>query len=389
MNRKERIQKWLWYFSFPAATVLLFKLYDNFGEALGLLGQLMHILSPFVGGFVLAFLLYGPSNWLEKRFLRLKGKGWIKWARPLSLFITYLSFLGVLTLLFYLIIPVIISSLSDLVEKLPTMLTNTRIKLEQWTAPGGPLGDLGLAGKATDIYTMLVTESGKLFTPANVLTALKGVGNVATSLINIVIAFVVSIYMLSGREHLLHAVRNFAGLFIHRRPLARLRGYARRTGHIFSQYIYGAILDALLVGVTVSIGLLIFRVPYAIMLGMLLGVVNLVPYFGAILGCILISFVALLTNGLTVAIGVAVFIIVVQQIDANIVQPRIIGDSMGLRPFYVLLSITFFGGIFGFWGILLGPPLMAVIQMVVRDIYARRKKKKRSKQPTVETDEEE
>lgn len=379
MSRKERILKWLWYFSFPAATVLLFKLYDNFGAAWGVVEQLFRILSPFVGGFVLAFLLYRPSNWMEQRFLRLKGKNWDKWARPLALFVTYLIFLGLLTTLVALIIPVITNSVSDLAESFPELLANAQKRIEGWVAPNGPLGFLNLQDKLPDIYKAIGNEAGKLVTTKNVMAAIKGVGAVASSLINIVIAFVVSIYMLLGREHLLHAVRNFAGLFIRRRPLARLRGYARRTGIIFSQYIYSTALDALLVGTTVSIGLLCFRVPYAVLLGMMLGVMNIVPYFGAILGCVLLSFVALLTNGLSVAIGVAVYIVVVQQIDANIVQPRIMGDAMGLRPIYVLLGITFFGGIFGLWGILLGPPMMAVIQMVVRDVYTRRKKKKNTK----------
>lgn len=386
MSRKERIRKWLWYFSFPAATVLLFKLYDNFGEALGLIGRLLQILSPFVGGFVLAFLLYGPCNWIEGRFLRLKGKNWDKWARPLALFITYLAFLSLLSLLFYLIIPVVISSVTDLAESLPDLLNDANKKVEAWVAPGGPLGSLGLHKKLPDIYKNVSAELSKLITTQNVLTALKGVGNVATSLINVVISFVVSIYMLHGREHLLRALRNFIGLFVRRRPLARLRHYTRRTGRIFSRYLYGAVLDALIVGVAVSIGLLIFQVPYAILLGMLLGVMNLVPYFGAILGCVLLSFVALFTNGLTVAIGVAIYIVVIQQIDANIIQPRIIGDSMGLRPIYVLLGITFFGGLLGFWGILLGPPLMAVIQMIVRDVYSRRKKKKSEKPSPAQPD---
>ena len=142
------------------------------------------------------------------------------------------------------------------------------------------------------------------------------------------------------------------------------------------QVSYGAILDALLVGAVVSIGLLIFRVPYAVLLGMILGVMNLVPYFGAITGSVIIALITLLTNGLPTAIGVVIYIVVAQQVDANIIQPRIVGDSVGLRPFYVLLSITFFGGLFGFWGVLLGPPLMAVLQMIVRDVYSRRNKKK-------------
>ena len=380
MNHKEQIRKWLWYFSFPAAAVLLFKLYDNVGDALGLVGRLIDILSPFVGGFVLAFFLYGPSNWLENRFASLQGKGWAKAARPLALFITYLLFFGLLTALFSLIIPLLVGSLTDLVGAMPDYLRRAQESLQEWVAPGGPLGSLNLQDEVNNIYDYLITIAQKLITTENVMTAIKSVGNVATSLINTVISFVVSIYMLAGRESLCRALRNFLSLFIRRRPLAHLRNYTRRTGHIFSQYVYGALLDALIVGVVVSIGLLIFRVPYAILLGMILGVMNLVPYFGAILGCVGIAFIALLTNGFPTALGVAIYIVVAQQIDANIVQPRIIGDSMGLRPIYVLLSITLFGGLFGFWGILLGPPLMAVVQMIIRDIYANRDKKKAKKE---------
>ena len=287
--------------------------------------------------------------------------------------------MGGLTAVFTLVIPILVSGLTDLIGAMPDYLRRAQESLQAWVAPGGPLGGLNLQDEVNNLYDYLIAVGAQLITTENVVTAIKGVGNVASSLINTVIAFVVSIYMLAGREHLCRALRNFLSLFMRRRPLAHLRNYSRRTGHIFSQYIYGAILDALIVGIAVSIGLLIFRVPYAVLLGMILGVMNLVPYFGAILGCVGIAFVALLTNGFPTALGVAIYIVVVQQIDANIVQPRIIGDSMGLRPFYVLLSITLFGGLLGLWGILLGPPLMAVIQMIVRDLYAYRNKKKKKK----------
>lgn len=374
MERKEKIRKWLWYFSFPAAAILLFKLYDNFGQALGFIGRFFQILAPFVGGFVLAFLLYGPCNWMEARFHGFKGKNWQKWARPVAIFLTYLSFFGLLALLFYLIIPLLIDSVGDLATSLPQRIAEAQKNLQEWVAPGGPLGSLGLEGAVKDVFGGLSSAVTGLFSTENVMSAIKGVGNVASSLIDVVIAFVVSVYMLAGREHLGRAVYNFSGLFIRRRTLASMRHYLRRTGRIFSKYIYGALLDAMLVGVVASIGLLIFRIPYAVLLGMLLGMMNLVPYFGTIIGGVIIAFVSLLTNGFYTALGVTVFIIVIQQIDANIVQPRIIADSMGLRPIYVLLGITFFGGLLGFWGILLGPPLMGVIQMIVRDVYARRKK---------------
>ena len=379
MDNKAKWHKWLWYFSVPAATVLLFKLYDNFGEALGLVEQLIAILSPFVGGFVLAFFLYGPSNLLEKLFLRLPGKAWKKLARPLALLITYLVFISAMVATVWLIIPVVISSITDLINAMPGYFAAAQQGLQYLMDQAEFLADLGLEDKINTVYANLVEAATKLITTENVMSALKGVGNVATSLINVVIAFVVSIYMLHGREHLCKALYHVSSLVIPRRPLALTRHYLRRSGKIFSKYFYGALLDALVVGVAVSIGLLIFRVPYAILLGMLLGLMNLIPYFGAIIGCVIIAFIALLTNGLPTAIGVTIYIIVAQQVDANIIQPRIVGDSVGLRPFYVLLSITLFGGLFGFWGILLGPPLMAVVQMIVRDLYANKEKEKAEK----------
>ena len=312
MTHKEKLKQWLWYFSFPAAAMLLYKLYDNFGDALGLVGKLIDVLSPFVGGFVLAFLLFGPSRWIEERFLSLQGKAWPKMARPLALFVTYLLFLGLLTAVFSLLIPLLVSSLSELVTALPDYLRAAQEKLQVSFAADGPLGGLHLQDPVNDQYDYLSHAATKLVTTENVMTALKGVGSVASSLINVAISFVVSIYMLVGREHLCRALRNFLSLFVRPRPLARLRHYTRRTGHIFSKYIYGALLDALVVGVVVSIGLLIFRVPYAILLGMILGVLNLVPYFGAIVGGVGIAFVALLTNGLPTAIGVAIYIVVSQ-----------------------------------------------------------------------------
>ncbi len=375
MERKQALKKWLWYFSIPAAAIILFKLYDNFGEALGLIGKLFSILAPFVGGFILAFFLYGPSTWLEKQFLKGKGNRWKKAARPLALTIVYLLLFGLLTLLVYLVIPVLTKSLTDLIAAMPGYLTSAMEKVNEYAQSDGLIAQLGLTDKLNEVYQTMLDTVTRLLTTENILATIKRVGNVFSSLVDVVIAVVVSMYMLGGRESLYKAMLNFIGLFIKRRPLASLRQYSRRIAHIFYNYFYGAFLDAVIVGIVVSIGLLIFRVPYAVLLGMALGLMNMIPYFGAIVGCIGIALVTLLTSNFYTALGVVIYIIVVQQIDANVIQPRIVGDSVGLRPIYVLLSITLFGGLFGFWGIFLAPPLMAVVQMFVRDATARRNKK--------------
>ena len=116
----------------------------------------------------------------------------------------------------------------------------------------------------------------------------------------------------------------------------------------------------------------IFGVPNAWMLGMMVGLMNMIPYFGAIIGGIFCVLITLLSAGPTTALLVAIYIVVMQQIDGNLLQPRIVGSSIGLKPIYVLLAITLGGGLFGFWGIFLGVPVMAVVQLLIKDFISYR-----------------
>lgn len=367
MEHKRAIKRWLWYFSIPAAAILLFKLYDNFGEALGLVGKLIGILAPFVGGFVLAFFMYRPSRWVENALLKCKGKIWPRLARPLALTATYLALVGILVLVMYLLIPTLTNSLISLATALPDYVAVAMQAIQRWEQSGGWLAAIGLTERLGEVYTQLLETVSRLLTTENILNAIKGVGNVAASLVDVVIAFIVSLYMLGGREHLTASVKNLLSLFFKPRTLAAIGDYGYRSIRIFGNYFYGALVDALCVGVVVSIGLALFRIPYAVLLGMVLGLMNIIPYFGAIIGGAGIALVTLLTTNIYTTIGVIVFVVIVQQLDANILQPRVVGNSVGLRPIYVLLSITLFGGLFKFWGILLAPPLMAMVQMFVRD----------------------
>lgn len=373
MEHKRAIKRWLWNFSIPAAAILLFKLYDNFGEALGLVGKLIGILAPFVGGFVLAFFMYRPSLWVENALLKCKGKIWPRLARPLALTTTYLLLVGAVVLVMYLLIPTLTNSLISLATALPDYVAVAMQTIQRWEQSGGWMAAIGLTERLGEVYAHLLETVSRLLTTENILNAIKGVGNVASSVVDVVIAFIVSLYMLGGREHLIAAVKNLLSLFFKPRMLTRIGDYGYRSIRIFGNYFYGALIDALCVGVVVSIGLALFRIPYAVLMGMGLGLMNIIPYFGAIIGGAGIALVTLLTTNIYTTIGVLVFVVVVQQLDANILQPRVVGGSVGLRPIYVLLSITLFGGLLGFWGILLAPPLMAMVQMFVRDATIARK----------------
>ncbi len=369
MERKKPTRRWIWYFSLIAALIAVFKLFDNLGQVVGAVGKIIGILSPFVAGLLLAFLLHHPSRWIENRLKNRKGRFWQIMARPLSLVAVYLVLIGLLALIVSLVLPRLTTSLLDFARSLPQYVQAAMVKLDG-LLQADFLQHLGMAASIDELYGSLLDTVTRMLSTENVMTALRGVLNVTTSLVDVIIALVVSIYMLSGREYLMREAKAVCGLFMSKRVVDYSSHYGHKIASIFYKYFYGALLDALVVGVVVSVGLSIFRVPYAILLGMMLGLLNMIPYFGAIIGCVGIAVVTLLTNGVAAAIGVVIFIIVIQQVDANILQPRVVGDSVGLRPVYVLLAITLFGGLFGFWGIFLGVPLMAVVQMFVKDAIA-------------------
>ena len=138
-------------------------------------------------------------------------------------------------------------------------------------------------------------------------------------------------------------------------------------------------MDAFVVGVLATIGFLIAGLPNAPALGMLLGLLNMIPYFGALIGGAFCVLVALISGNFYGALFVAVYILVMQQIDANVIQPRIVGHTVGIRPIYVLLGITLCGGIFGFWGVFLGAPIIAVVQMFLTDWIKLKDEKQKKK----------
>ncbi len=379
MERKNPPQRWLWYFSLLAALIVVFKLFDNLGKVVNAIGFILNILTPFVAGLIIAFLLHRPSLWIENKIGALKGRFWQSAARPLSLVVVYLLMLGLVTLIISLVLPHLMSSLTDLVRSLPGYFESAITRLDG-LIHSDFLQQYDLAATLDQLQKTLLDTVTRLLSTENVLTALRGVLNITTSIVDVVITIIVSIYMLSGREHLMRAARAFCGLFLKEGRVQAVTCYGHRIAAIIYNYFYGALLDALVVGMVVSVGLAIFRVPYAVLLGFMLGLLNMIPYFGALIGGISIALVTLLTGGFYAALGVTIFVIVVQQVDANIIQPRVVGGSVGLRPIYVLLAITLFGGLFGFWGIFLGVPLMAIVQMFLKDAIAAKRVKNAAKE---------
>ena len=370
MKRFIGIAEWLSLFLLAVAVIAVYKTFDNIVEIGGFFSKLMGILSPFVIGFGMAFLLYGPCNKIEGLFRRSGKPIMHKLARPVSVVIVYLLLFGLLTLIGYLALPALYHAIMDFVSAVPGYYNNVMAFLAEYTKEGGLLEDLHLEERIKDIYTWISSQ----LTADRIFSYFQGILNFTTSLLDIFMALIISVYMLLGRESLIRAVKAVAGLVIKPRGMTFCSIYAHKITKIFYSYFYSQAIDACIVGVLATIGLLIARLPNAPVLGMMLGIMNMIPYFGAIIGGVICVLVALLSGNIYGAVFVAIYILAMQQIDGNIIQPRIVSNSVGIKAIYVLLAITIGGGFFGFWGIFLGVPFMAMVQMLVKDFIEYRKR---------------
>ena len=370
MKPKKGLAQWLSMFLLGLSFIVIYKMFDSLAEIGGVIGNLFSILTPFVIGFVIAFLLYGPVKWFEGLFRRSKA-GWMHTiARPVSVTIVYLLFLGVLALMFYLAIPALVRALADFVNSIPTYYNNVMAFINEYNRPGGLLEGFDVQGKVQELYDWVQ----KQLTVDRILSYVGSVVTLTSSIVDVFMAFVVSVYMLLGKESLFSAVRSTGGLFMKKKTINFFTVYLQKISKIFNNYVYSQLIDACVVGILATIGYLLAGMPNAPALGIMLGLLNIIPYFGALIGGVISVLIALLSGNVYSALFIGVYILVMQQIDANIIQPRIVGQTVGIKAIYVLLGITICGGLFGFWGILLGAPVMAVVRMIVCDCIEARNK---------------
>ena len=362
---------WLPVFLFSAALIIFYKLVDKLPDALAVLVDFLGIFSPIVVAAIIAFILYIPQNNIEKLFLKFKKENFFhKHSRGISVFITYLLLLGLIGAGLYFVLPAIVNSIANLVNNLPSYYNSTLTYVKN------------LAGQDGKIWGVDITEIDKwisldklisYFDVSKLNLYISEIAKVGSGFFNFLLSIVMSVYMLCSHENIILTGGRILHLVFKKRTLYAFYSYVARGCEIFYDYLYGSFLDALIVSVELSIALSIFKIPYGILLGIFIGLLNLIPYFGSIIsGVIAVLTTYIVTGNYITAIIAFAVILIIQQIDANLVQPRIVGASVGVKPFYVLVAITLGGALFGFVGILISVPLAAFIKMLIID-YMRAK----------------
>lgn len=354
---------WLPLFLFVVAVIVFYKVVDRLPQVFTTIFEVISVISPFIGGVVIAFILYKPAFALEKLCLK-SQKAFIKNnARGISVLSCYLAFIILLTVILYLLLPRIFGSAMNLVQNLPTYYNSAIEYLKNMAGADGKVLGFDLVGFLNNLSV------GSILSFFDISSVGKYAGEIVGAtgtIVDVFMAFVVSIYILIGRNHLVKVFKMLLSLVIPRERLTKLGGVALRSSHIFYSYIYSQLIDSAIVSVIMTVVFAIIGLPYALLLGILMGLCNIIPYFGSIIGGVGVVIITLISSGeILKALIALVCIIVVQQLDANLIQPRIVAESVGLRPVYVLLAIMIGSGLFGFVGILISVPVMAVIRMLI------------------------
>ena len=203
--------------------------------------------------------------------------------------------------------------------------------------------------------------------PEKITGYIKSVIGVASGIFDIFVAIIVSVYILLQRGQIMRFFRRLSTAIFDEKICNKMEEYINSTNNIFYKFISGQLIDAVVVGIMVTIAMSIIGVKYAVLLGFLIGLFNIIPYFGAIIAVGISILITVITGGLSQAIIMAIVVIILQQIDSNIINPKIIGNSLEISPLIVIFAVTIGGAYFGVLGMFLAVPVAAVLKIVIND----------------------
>ncbi len=383
LRHNDKFFKWgLTAFLVIVAGILAWVIFSNFPGFYDMILELIAILAPILYGCFFAYMMNPVMEFVNRFMTKQLSKTKLKESKVRSIGKTVgvisavVVLLAALYALIALLVPNIVSSVQVLVSeaKIDSYYatitgwvndTFAGTAVEQWfkdnldsliNAVRNWVLGLNYTGILSDLFSAGVSVVGGVF--------------------NFLLGIVAAVYILIYKRQLCSQAKKFTTSLLRNDHADRVFEIARRTNRIFSGYVIGKILDALLVGVITYIVMLIMGMPYAVLIATIVGITNIIPYFGPFIGAAPSALLLLIENPVD-ALYFIIFIVILQMIDGNIIENRIMGLQLGISDFWVLVSILLFGGVFGFAGMLLGVPIFAVLYSLIADMVNKRLRKKR------------
>lgn len=336
------------------------------GTIMSALSGFLTIMTPFIIALVVAYLLHPVVCWIECKISKNDDKH-KRLKRTMSVLLTYLLVIGILVILIYSTYAMIggkitrqvdFSDISEYISSYSERYNQIYEQLKTWLENSGLSENLKqqLINTAEDANELLGSAISKAF---------GQIRRLGSNMVNIVLGLIIAFYILKDLEYFKQLYADITKALMKEHKNEKLRNFFSDVNAIVSSFIRGQLLDALIVGILSSIGLWLIKLDFAVLIGMTAGLSNIIPYFGPILGSVPAVIVGLLSGNPIKALLAVVVLVAVQQIDGTLVAPRVVGNSVGLHPVFVMLSIVIGGAYLGLLGMLIAVPTAAIIKMFI------------------------
>lgn len=363
-----------------AAFIILFYWgLNNTDKISSLLGGFMTVIEPFILGFCIAFVINVLLRPIEKLWDKITAKKnskiLQKLKRPISLLLSTILIIGIVFALLFMVIPEFKTTFGTIAKSVP-MYTS---KIEGWIATAIAFAEshgLTLPEFSFNVEKIMDVLGNAINNSGIVDKTLDITGSIVSGVVNFVIAIAFSFYLLAQKEKLAAASKKTLFAFFHKRKVEKFLDFLELTDRTFTNFVSGQLMEAVIIGVLCFIGMLIFRMPYAAVISVLVGTTALIPVFGAFIGTAIGAFLILFVSPIK-AIWFVVFIVVLQQLEGNLIYPKVVGKSVGLPGILVLTAVTVGGNLMGVIGILISVPACAVLYTLLRQTVGNRLKAKK------------
>lgn len=347
--------------------IVLYAISQNISNILNILTTILNIFLPFLLGCVIAFILNIPMNIIEGNILKIKAiktnKNLLKIVRPVSIIISIFFVIAILYIALSIVLPDLINMLIDLGNGIEKSIPEVKVWL------------MGLFEnnqnfikfiENTEIDIKSIMNGVLIFFKSGALTLLSSSVSIVGIVMNFIISIIFSCYILLQREVLARQIKKVLYAFFSKEKTEYILYIGRLSYKTFSSFINGQCIDAIILGIMFFISMTILKLPYALLIGVLISVTALIPLVGAFIGCIVGAILIFVQSPMQAIIFIVLFL-VLQQIEGNLIYPKIVGDSVGLPSIWVLLAITVGGGLMGVVGMVISVPLISVVYNLFKE----------------------
>lgn len=352
-----------------AVGVLLYWGLQNLGIIFGGIGTILKILKPFILGACIAFVLNVVVNLIENKWFKNKKRNKFleRIKRPLSIFLSILILFAVIFFVIFLVIPGLIDTIDSLTTYIPGIATDVQNWIydmfENYPQINDTIENLNIDWTKLDEETMKLLQSWAgtiLSSSIGILIA------IFSGLTNFIIGLIFAVYILLQKEKLGIQFKKLMKAYMPAQLAQKTLKICSVTNTAFTKFITGQVTEACILGVLCFIGMIIFRMPYALTISVLIGFTALIPIFGAFIGAG-VGFLLIAVQNPMLAIGFVIYIIILQQIEGNIIYPKVVGNSVGLPGIWVLVAVTLGGALWGITGIAVSVPLASILYALLRE----------------------